>query len=181
VVNHEENVPGSTLLAENEEFLRRSKLPILIKDIESVSYSNTGFPDPLWDLHARISTLLTMLGAVLKSEDYPCPICASRTRDPEKIGVLTLHWDMEYDEYYPLSTTPYLTGTCADEPHSFGMIRPRSNAGMGTMLPFNHAEQINEQIDIDGRPEELGYILGAAQERRRLCEMLGIPVRRWGE
>jgi hypothetical protein len=151
VANQEENGPGSMPLAESEEFL------------------------------GRTIASLKMLGTILQSSEYPCPICASRTKDPEKIGVLTLHWDVEYDEYYPVSTIPYLTGTCADEHHSFGMVRPRSHIGIGSMLPFNHAEQINEQIDIDGRPEELGYILGAAQERRRLCEMLGIPVRRWGE
>jgi hypothetical protein len=141
------------------------RLPALQKEIDFLS---PGTSPPLWELLARIQILLTRLEA-------------ARTRDTDKIGILTLSWDVEYDEYYPISATPYLTGDCEDEHPSFGMVRPRSGYRIGKMLPFNHAEQINEMMEDGGQPEEIGYILGAAQERRRLLEMLGVPVKRWGE
>ena len=179
MAEQEANAPGST----NEGFIYRVKLPRLIKDLDALTYDSirdSEIGDQLYDLHSRVAILLNRLQAALKSEEYPCPICASRSQDPKKIGILTLHFDIEYDEYYPISATPYLTGTCTDEVHSFGMIRPRSSYRIGQMLPFNHSEQINEALEDANYPEELGYILGAAQERRRLCEALGIEVKRWG-
>lgn len=119
--------------------------------------------------------------ANLRSSFYPCPICSRRTRDTDKIGMLELRWDIEYDEYYPSSASPYLVGECQDEQTGFGVVRPRSIYRIGGMLPYNHAEQINEMADDGQVPEELAYILGAAQERRRILESLGIQVKTWGD
>ena len=136
-------------------FWERSSLPNLMKELHTRA---TGEGDQkLWDLLTRVNLTFSRLETTLKSQDVPCPICASRTRDTDKIGILTVRWDIEYDEYYPVASWPYVTGECQDEQTGFGVIRPRSQFSMGKMLPFNHAEQINE---MNEGGEICGYMEG---------------------
>jgi hypothetical protein len=158
-----------------------ANLPLMIKNLEMTRNilinPSTILVDRLGDLKDK----LELLTKILKSDTFPCPICSRRTRDTEKIGILTLSWDIEYDDYYPVSSEPVILGTCEDEITGFGIIRPHSPRYLGKQLPFNHAEQINEMMGDDMVCEEMAYILGAAQERRRICELLGIQVKTWGE
>jgi hypothetical protein len=136
----------------------------------------------------ELSAKIQELYAVLMSNTYPCPICARYVQPVESRGIVTLDWDHECDDMgYKVSSWPVFSSTCEDaerEPYTrrgsvvyrYPMIKTDSGN-----YPRNHGEQLNRTIEDDGSASEVDYILGSAQERRRLRELLGIgePDSNW--
>ena len=157
---------------------------------ENISKILTQMPLPFFDQEKEMKDLLldlqaklTILSTVLESSEYPCPICSHYGR--ENPGTVKLCWDIEYEDYYPIYALPYFESTCKDPDPKFGEVRQRIGwriDGSVPMLPFNHGEQMSRTL-ADGGDADLNAsnILGAAQERRRIAEMLGIRLRKWGE
>lgn len=123
---------------------------------------------------------LDLLYAVLRSNSYPCPICyiSNSAQSPETIGTISLDWDHETDDMgYKVNSWPVFTSECEDPEREaetrrgnyihFSVI-PKRN-------PRNHAEQLNDIVENEGYSSDIEVILGAAQERRRLRVLLGIP------
>jgi hypothetical protein len=133
------------------------------------------------DLTLDFQAKLTILSAFLESSEYPCPICIYHGKRGADVGKVKLLWDVEYDDYYPISAVPHFESTCEDPSIVFGEIRVNSGFGYAR-LPYNHAEQMNLSLEDGGEGDSnANTILGAAQERRRIAEMLGIKIKRWGE
>lgn len=163
--------------------LMRDILPLLQQEMQREPISDES---PLRAIEDR----LVLLRDYLSSNEYPCPICVSRgllRTHPEEVGTVTLEWDHECDDMgYKVSSWPVFVSTCQDEERTpytrRGSVRP---TGMGYYrtpeYPRNHGEQLNRMIEDDGSSEAVNYILGSAQERRRLRDLLGIgePDNNW--
>lgn len=124
--------------------------------------------DEVQDLELAIKQLELLLTHI-KSDQYECPICLYQG-SPEP-DLLTLLWEVEYDDYYPISRWPYLEGTCGDTPFvnddNAVVIRDSS-------YRLNHAERINQQLVDMADSADMSRILGQSAERRRLREVLGV-------
>lgn len=123
--------------------------------------------DEVQDVELAISKLEVLL-AELKSDLYQCPICLEQGK-PEP-GMVRLCWDTEYDDYYPVSSWPYLEGTCEDpklEPDVAAHYRDHG-------YRRNHADYINQMMEDRAESSYMSRILGQANQRRQLREVLGV-------
>lgn len=127
----------------------------------------------LRELHEK----LEKLADVLLSNEFPCPICYRTNVPAEQRGIITLSWDHETDDMgYKVSSWPVFSSTCEDVervPYTVRGSRIANSWDRGR-FPRNHGEQLNHAIEDGDTATEVDYTLGAAQERRRIRELLVI-------
>lgn len=131
--------------------------------------------DHMTELRTRLDALYT----TLRSNEYPCPIChrSNSMQSQETIGTVTLDWDHEYVDGYAVSSWPVFSSTCEDaerEPETRRGASRRYSV-FDRKFPRNHGEQLTDSVENEEQLSHVDYILGSAQERRRLRALLGIP------